>query len=113
MKVNPEKFQIMFMQPKGKSSLLPETVDVVNHTINVSDKVVLLGIQIDNKLNFDSHVKSLCVKANCQLKVLMRFKKILGDKEKVRLFNTFILSCFNFCPTVWTFCSVKSVRKME
>ena len=78
MKVNPEKFQIMFMQPKGKSSLLPETVDVVNHTINVSDKVVLLGIKIYNKLNFDSHVKSLCVKANCQLKVLIHCKKNTG-----------------------------------
>ena len=32
----------------------------------------LLGIKIDNKLNFDTHVKGLCKKANNKLRALAR-----------------------------------------
>ena len=112
MKVNPDKFQFMFMQPSKYSQQLNE-LKIENNIIEISENVKLLGVTIDNRLNFNDHVKMLCVKANRQLKVMYRFKNLLGTKEKMTLFKAFIVSIFNFCPTAWMFCSINSIRKME
>ena len=63
MKVNPDKFQFMFMQPSKYSQQLNE-LKIENNIIEISENVKLLGVTIDNRLNFNDHVKMLCVKAN-------------------------------------------------
>jgi hypothetical protein len=113
MQANPEKFQVMFMKPQRNQTNLPKSLSIDDVTIKTSDEVRLLGITIDSKLNFDKHVKLLCNKASRQLKILFRFKSLLGKHEKERMFKTFILSNFNFCPVVWNFCSKTSARKIE
>ena len=113
MKANPSKFQLMFLKPNRSNMSVPCNIQIDNCKINSSDEVSLLGITIDNKLNFDQHVLKLCKKAARQLKILIRFKKLLGLKEKEILFKTFILSNFNFCPIVWTFCSKQASRNIE
>ncbi len=60
---------------------------------------------IDNKLKFDKHVDKLCKSAAWQLNVLYRFRGILDIKKKEIMYNTFILSNFNYCPIIWHFCS--------
>ena len=113
MKVNPQKFQLMLMKPHGKNDELPTEIEIEGNVIKASKSVRLLGVDIDCNLNFYDHVKKLCSKASRQLKVLYRFKNILGEKEKHILYKTFIMSTFNFCPVVWYFCGVSSIRKME
>ena len=38
---------------------------------------------------------------------------MLSTEEKLTLVRSFILCHFNFCPTVWTFCSVTDTKKIE
>ena len=45
---------------------------------NKSSNVKLLGVTIDNRLNFDSHIASICLKANPKLTTLSRFAKLLS-----------------------------------
>ena len=114
MKVNPEKFQAFFLQPNNTAEVvLPNHIKIGDVAININDHVTMLGIHIDNGLTFDTHIKTLCGKANRQLKVLYRFKTILSRKEKEMIYNSFIMSCFNFCPVVWFFCNVTTIRKIE
>ena len=113
MKVNPDKFQLMLMKPQSKNDVLPNEIQIDGIVIKASKSVRLLGIDIDCDLNFNGHVKKLCTKANRQLKVLYRFKNILGQKEKQILYKTFVMSTFNFCPVVWYFCGVTNIRKIE
>lgn len=113
MQANPEKFQVMFLKPQRNLSNLPETLSIDDISISVSDKVRLLGVTIDCNLNFDCHIKTLCNKASKQLKILFRFKSLLGKIVKEQLYKTFILSNFNFCPVVWNFCSKTSAKKIE
>ena len=113
MQANPDKFQVMFMKPNLSHTILPNELKIGDVNIQACDKVKLLGVLIDKKLNFDEHIKVLCRKASQQLKILFRFKSMLGLKEKKLMYNTFILSNFNFCPVVWNFCSKTSARKIE
>ena len=114
MKVNPEKFQLMFIIPENNVKDVPLQIAVNDECIlKPNMEVKLLGVTIDCKLNFDPHVKEICKKASRQLKVLFRMKSLLGRSEKKIIFETFIVSCFNFCPIVWNFCGKSSMQTIE
>ena len=66
-------------------------------------KVKLLGVIIDNKLNFEEHVNSLCNKANKKLTALIRLVKFLSFEKKRNLLKAFIESQFKYCPLIWMF----------
>ena len=48
-----------------------------------------MGIKIDKKQNFDSHIASTCLKDNQKLGVLGRLAKLLSFNVKLLLFETF------------------------
>ena len=50
-------------------------------------------------------------KANNKVKVLLRIRKYLALPKAELLCNSFIISCFNYCPLVWMFCN-KAANKM-
>ena len=73
----------------------------------------LLIVTLDNKLNFDTHISSLCKKAATQLNVLKRLRSFIGFEQKKVLVQSFVYSNFNYCPLVWYFTSMKSLPKVE
>ena len=68
----------------------------------------VLGIQIDNNLKFENHIKSLCSKASQKLQALQRFSNLLDTQKKNLLFSSIIKSHFSYCQLVWMFCSRRS-----
>jgi hypothetical protein len=113
MKVNPDKFQAMLMKPLNSTELLPDTICIDDVIIKREDNVKLFGITVDDKLKFIKHVNNLCNRAASQLNVMYRFKNIFSFEDKKRIYNTFILSNFNYCPIVWHFCGKSEMRKLE
>ena len=65
----------------------------------------MLGIQIESKLSFENHIKSLCSKASPKLGALQRFSNPLDTQKKNLLFNSIIRSQFSYCPFAGMFCS--------
>ena len=59
----------------------------------------LLGIHIDNKLTFESHVKSLCKKTSQKLNAFARIVSSLKFDQR-KLLNAFITSQFSYDPVV-------------
>ena len=47
-----------------------------------NSKEVVLGVTIDNKLTFDSHIKSICRKAGQKLGALLRITNYLNSSQK-------------------------------
>ena len=76
--------------------------------LEASQIETVLGIQIDNKLNFEKHIKSFCSKASQKLGALQRFSDLLDGQKKNLLFNSVIKSQFSYCLPVWMFCSRRS-----
>ena len=81
--------------------------------IETRSKVKLLGITMDNKLNFEEHISELCKKASMQLNAISHLHRFIGKELKEALINTFIFSNFNYCSLAWHFCSCKSSQKIE
>ena len=70
---NPAKFQTMLVKSNNiKDAELNVTVD--NVYLPSSDAMKVLGIDIDDRLNFDGHVSNMCIKAGRQFNALQRLK---------------------------------------
>ena len=67
--MNSDKFQSIITNRLGK---LNDSYQLLsdNQKIDLENSVTLLGIEIDNKLNFGKHVTALCQKADRQLNTL-------------------------------------------
>ena len=103
------KFQCIFFGSKDKETLrLSENI-----VLDVVDCVKLLGVDIDRNLSFNSHITRICKKAGRHIQVLRRLSSILTSETKLLLFKSYVLSQFNFCSTVWHFCSMSDIRKVE
>ena len=81
MNVNPGKFQAMEIIRFGKMENKHEMY-IENKKIASEHSVKLLGIEIDNQLNFDNHVSTLCKKAGSHLNAIGRLRKYIGFPEK-------------------------------
>ena len=82
-----------------------ETFVYDNIEMKNSKEEKILGVIIDNKLRFKSHVKNLCKKASQKIWALSRLINYLNDSKKKIIFNALIKSQFSYCPLVWMFCS--------
>ena len=102
MSANPSKFQIMFLGLKRKNKLC---LNINGQLITQSEHVKLLGVTIDNSLKFDTHVQSICKKANQKLYAFGRLRPYLGSDKSKLLLNAVVLSNFSYCPLIWLFCS--------
>ena len=83
MTVNPDKFQAMILQnSRNSNNYEPLKLKIGSAKIETKNRVRLLGITIDNKLNFEEHISGLCKKVSMQIKVIY---KDLWVKKKKRL----------------------------
>ena len=73
----------------------------------------MLGVTIDDNLNFNEHISVCCTKAARQLNALARFDKYLDVRSRRTIYNSFIMSNFNYCSLVWHFCGKTNNQKLE
>ena len=112
MIVNPDKFQAIVLNKK-RSDLTNTNFQVDNQVIKSVSSAELLGIQTDDKLNFNLHISKICKSAANQLNALIRLKQCLSFHAKKVLINSYIISNLNYCPLVWMFSSTQSLNKIE
>ena len=112
MSVNPEKFHGFVINRCGRHNEVFD-MNFAGFKITTEKIVNLLGIDIDNKLNFNNHIGTLCKKSAGQLNAICRMGNHIGTDEKRVLIQSFVQANFNYCPLVWFFTSPNSLRKIE
>ena len=112
LKANPVNFQTMLISSHGcgVDSLM---INVRNSTIFSTEKMKVLGVKIDNKLNFTEHISDVCIKAGRQLNILQRLKRVLDYKSRMVIYKSFKMSNFNYCHIEWMFTGNKSLDRIE
>ena len=109
MAANPAKFQVMIGEEKS-----PSQIDLDEITsISSEPQVKLLGIYLDNFMNFNYHVTHLLQKASRQLNCLKRTAYPLKSDLRLLLYKSFVYSNFNYCPVVWHHCGQTNTKKLE
>ena len=107
-----------FRKNLGKCHLL-----VTHHGVDVSIMVdnhlsgevnrVNLGLQIDNKLNFNAHVTTICNKVSSKIYALARVLSFMSSEKLIVLFKAFIKLQFGYCPLIWTFHRRKVISRIN
>ena len=108
LKANPDKFHLILSDNDPELSLTVDTFAITN-----SNSETLLGVTIDNKLNFNQHVSKLCTKASQKLHALARVSKFMNFERRKMILNAFINSQFGYCPLVWMFHSRHLNKKIN
>jgi hypothetical protein len=112
MRANPEKFQLIILNKNNEAWNVK--INVNGCSLQPVNAVKLLGIHIDVKLDFSEHADMLCKKASRNLKVLLKLsKKVQNERDRFILIESFVMSCFTYCPIVWHFCNKSLSTRME
>ena len=78
MRANADKFQLMFISRTNSYNDL--YLQVKDDLIHSTKSINILGLEIDYKLNFSTHIDTICTQAGKQTNALKRIKCHL-DKE--------------------------------
>ena len=87
-------------------------IKVDNTSIDSVTKHKMLGIMLDQQMNWSDQVVDLCKKVNMKLALLRRIKPYLDEKTRVLFYNAYILPHFDYCCTVWGGCSQDLIVKL-
>ena len=68
------------------------------------EQVRLLGVTIDNNLNFNSHSKENCGKVYQKTSALSRLRSYISERTAKLLLNTVVTSNVQYCSLIWLFC---------
>ena len=105
MIANPEKFKAIILQ-KTKSAEVPDVkIRIRGQEVAPTQEMELLGIKIDNELEFNKYISKICERAAIQLNAWYRLGQYLNLQQREVLVKSFILANFNYFPMVWHFCS--------
>ena len=66
--------------------------------LNLTDSMIVLGVNIDDKWNFNSHVSNMCNKTGRQLNILQGLKGSSDYASRLSIYKSFVMSNFYYCP---------------
>ncbi|CAC5426205.1 unnamed protein product [Mytilus coruscus] len=97
---------------------LAKTDHVLNLTVGNShirdvNGEKLLGVFLDENLEWTAQIDTLCTKISTRLKLLSRIKKSLPLETRKLYFNGFILPILDYCCTIWGNTSDQNTNRLD
>ena len=113
--VNIGKTNAFFVSSSQKQPSIqenPPDINIGTTKLKVSSKERLLGVTIDNTLNWSAQVDATIKKCNSLLLLLRRIKIYLDIPTRKLYFNSYILPHLDFCNSIWENCSNELLDKI-
>ena len=85
----------------------PFLINIDNEVIKNSNNKKLLGINLNNRLGFDTHVANICNRVSKKFYALARISQYMNIHKRRMIMKAFIASEFGYCTLVWMFHSRK------
>ena len=96
----------------GRKDIAKPCLNINGLLIPSSKQVKLLGVNSDNSLNLEAHVKE-CRKVNQKVQAFGRLRPFIGEQKSRLLLSSVIMSNFSYCPLIWLFCSKGANNKIN
>jgi hypothetical protein len=116
--INKQKTVAMHFPPsshRSKQIIEPRqenlTIKVDGFYIDFVHETKLLGVIIDSKLNFDSHIDLVLKKVNSRTFILSRNIKMFPSKFRTSLFKLFIVPNFEYCSSLFFVLNSNHLRR--
>jgi hypothetical protein len=101
-----------FMFVTNKRIKPPAEIEISGHKIKVVTEFKLLGVTIDNKLNFNKYISSIKI---IVFKKMYSIKRLFHLCTAVRLqfYKTFIMPYFDYCSTIACYFPKYTLQKLQ
>ena len=118
MKNNVDKTEILVIGKEKEQEQIKELkIELMNEgkpiCIEPKAEIKILGIYIDQKLNWNAQIKYAKKKSMNAILNLNRMRNILSEKTKVLLYNTIVTPHFSYADVVWNGCSKTYANKLQ
>lgn len=114
LKLNETKTEAIMFSRKRKPP--DRKLTLKNHQIPWNKSVKYLGVYLDNKLNWTSHVdysRSKGLKAYGALSPIMNRKSNLSPKIKIKIYSSLIRPCLTYAAPVWSSTCLSNYSKLQ
>ena len=109
MKLNTDKCKLIVAGRKDHQV----SIKVGNSEIKENKEVDLLGITIDDKLDYSKYLNVQIKKANSKLIAIRRYQHLLTFRQKKIALSSFVHCHFAYAPLVWMFHSREINNKIN
>ena len=101
------KTELMIVGSRQRLSAQCDDVEIRidDQIIKRVDKTKFLGPTIDAQLYWGKHVEEICKKVSSAIAVLKRVRPFISKEIAIQIYNTLIMSHFDYCSPVWNFLS--------
>ena len=101
--LNIKKTKYMLIGSKFKLSQVHDdfTVKVHNTPLDRVAKHKVLGVHIDESLNWRPHINATSKKMSAGLAILKRVSSTIPFDTRMNMYNALVVPYFNYCSTVW------------
>ena len=113
--INTEKsnFMIIGTPQKIKSFHGPFNIQINNKFLERVTETKLLGVYIDENLNFNRHVQYLTKKVSPKIALIHRLRNTLPPESLNLVYTSLIQSSFDYCLSVWGNSSKKNLTTVQ
>ena len=102
----------MFVTNKRLGKKTPTVIPIDNSQVKVVDNFKLLGVTIDNKLNFEKYSRDLRLSVNKKLYSIKRLF-FLCTSVKIQFLKTFILPYFDYCLSLLIYFPKTTIQRIN
>ncbi|XP_072027820.1 uncharacterized protein [Amphiura filiformis] len=109
MSFNASKCQVLRVTNKRKPTLACYSIH--GHTLEIVNTAKYLGVHLDSKLSFNSHIDTITKKANSTKAFLSRNISHCSQKVKEAAYSTFIRPTVEYAASAWD--TQRNNKKLE
>jgi hypothetical protein len=110
--LNVKKSNVMLIHRKRKINDSMNIVVDGSHLAQIAN-VRYLGLYIDNKLQWSTHINGVCKSITRKLGMMNRTAKFVNRKTLIQIYKSFILPSFDYADTIWHGCSKYLEHKLQ
>lgn len=108
LKLNTSKTKLMMMNREENIN-----ISIDGEVIESVDEIKYLGVIIDNKLKFKSHIEYITKKVASKVGFFKRIRKRVTILTAVNIYNTIVKPHFEYCSTLLYLCNVESIERLQ
>ena len=108
--LNPKKCNCIILPQNYPCDL---SFSIFHVQVPIVDHLELLGVVIDDSLNFSKHIGKITDKVENRLDVLGRLKNTLSTSSKMCLCNSYVMSYFTYRSAIWHNINESDEQRLE
>ena len=113
--LNPDKSEAILFGTSAqlKSTAAVDTIIVAGSSLPLASEVKSLGVILDNRLSFDSHVTAICRACNYHIWALRHIRRLLPDDVARMLACSIVATRLDYCNSLLHGSSYGNITKLQ